>query len=52
VSLDENKTDDPRTWALDPSTRRGLKIWKDDFRTQGSQAQRLIDVNYFCSSQK
>ncbi len=27
VSLDENKTDDPRTWALDPGTTRALKAW-------------------------
>lgn len=27
VNLEENKTDDPRTWALDPGTRRALKAW-------------------------
>ncbi len=27
VSLDENKTDDPRTWALDPGTARALSTW-------------------------
>lgn len=27
VSLDENKTDDPRTWALDAGTARALKAW-------------------------
>jgi integrase len=32
VRLDENKTDDPRAWALDPGTRAALKIWKDDYR--------------------
>jgi len=31
ISLDENKTDDPRTWALDPGVRRALKAWKDRF---------------------
>jgi integrase len=27
VSLDENKTDDPRTWALDPGVTAALKRW-------------------------
>lgn len=29
VSLDENKTDDARTWALDPGVTRALKAWRD-----------------------
>ena len=28
ITLDRNKTDDPRAWALDPSTLRALRIWK------------------------
>jgi integrase len=28
VRLDENKTDDPRAWALDPSVARALRLWK------------------------
>lgn len=28
VSLDENKTDDPRAWALDPSVARALVAWR------------------------
>jgi integrase len=27
VTLDVNKTDDPRAWALDPGTVRGLRAW-------------------------
>lgn len=29
VALDENKTDDPRTWALDASVTRALIRWKE-----------------------
>ena len=28
VRLDENKTDDPRAWALDPGVARALRTWK------------------------
>lgn len=28
VSLDENKTDDPRAWALDAGVTRALRAWK------------------------
>jgi integrase len=28
LSLDENKTDDPRTWALDAGVARALKAWR------------------------
>jgi integrase len=28
VRLDENKTDDPRAWALDPGVARALKLWQ------------------------
>ncbi len=28
VSLDENKTDDPRDWALDPGTLEALRCWR------------------------
>ena len=31
VSLDKNKTDDPRAWALDPSVVRALALWKAKF---------------------
>jgi integrase len=29
VKLDENKSDDPRSWALDPGVARALKRWVD-----------------------
>jgi integrase len=29
VALDENKTDDPRSWALEPSVARALRGWKE-----------------------
>ncbi len=28
VNLDENKTDDPRAWSLDPGTAEALRRWK------------------------
>ena len=28
VTLDKNKTDDPRAWALDPGVARALDIWR------------------------
>jgi len=28
IVLDENKTDDPRSWALDPAVARALRAWK------------------------
>jgi hypothetical protein len=28
IMLDENKTDDPRSWALDPGVARALRAWK------------------------
>jgi integrase len=28
VRLDENKTDDPRAWALDPSVTKALAWWR------------------------
>lgn len=31
VSLDTNKTDDPRAWPLDPSVVRALTTWKTKF---------------------
>jgi len=41
VNLDENKTDDPRTWALDPGVARALKAWKEKFR-KGCKATDLV----------
>jgi integrase len=30
IRVDVNKTDDPRTWALDPGVVRALQRWKDE----------------------
>jgi integrase len=31
IALDRNKTDDPRSWALDPGVSRALKAWKERY---------------------
>jgi integrase len=48
VSLDANKTDDPRAWALDPGVMRALVAWKalrdaelDDHVFIGAEGARL-----------
>jgi integrase len=40
VTLDENKTDDPRSWPLDPSVVRALKA----FKPKGAQPKDLVFV--------
>lgn len=37
VSLDENKTDDPRAWALDPGAARALERWRQLRRPKRSE---------------
>jgi integrase len=32
VRLDQNKTDDPRAWALDAGVARALKMWKERYQ--------------------
>jgi integrase len=34
VRLDENKTDDPRAWALDPGVARALRVYREHFEPQ------------------
>ncbi|HEY3235483.1 MAG TPA: tyrosine-type recombinase/integrase [Polyangiaceae bacterium] len=36
VSLDRNKTNDPRTWALDPGVSRALRLWRGLAKNDGS----------------
>jgi integrase len=31
IALDRNKTDDPRSWALDPGVTRALAAWRDRY---------------------
>jgi integrase len=38
VSLDKNKTDDPRTWALDPSVAEALRRWRDRRQARPGEA--------------
>jgi integrase len=42
IRLDENKTDDPRAWALDPGVARALKAWRTNHCTDAS-----ADVHVF-----
>ena len=41
VLLDENKTDDPRSWALEPGVARALRAWKVVFQA-GAQPDDLV----------
>jgi integrase len=41
VRLDENKTDDPRAWALSPDVARTLACWKEEIG--GSADERVFD---------
>lgn len=36
VRLDENKTDDPRAWALDPGVARALRIYRERFAPEAT----------------
>jgi integrase len=40
VRLDENKTDDPRAWALDPSVTKALAWWRKRHARAKSDAGR------------
>jgi integrase len=43
LSLDENKTDDPRDWSLDPGVRAALRIWKK-LAAKGHSANKKVFV--------
>ncbi len=43
VRLDENKTDDPRAWALSPDVVRTLKWWKK--QTKGEATDLLLRID-------
>jgi integrase len=36
VRLDENKTDDPRAWALDPGVARAMRVYRERFEPNAS----------------
>ncbi len=47
IVLDQNKTDDPRGWALDPHVTAALKTWRDKYRT-GSQPDDYVFAEDGC----
>jgi integrase len=44
IRLDQNKTNDPRAWVLDPSVLRALRAWR---KLSPSQPFRGVDPNHF-----
>lgn len=42
VYLDENKTDDPRSWVLDPGVVEALRRWKKHFTGSSSPTARVL----------
>lgn len=45
VDLDENKTDDPRSWALDDGVLAALRIWREDFYPNADEKDRVFVDN-------
>ena len=43
IKLDVNKTDDPRSWALDPGVVRALEAWRDMRTDTGADEPLFID---------
>jgi len=43
VRLDENKTDDPRVWALRPDVVRALKVWREMCFSPSDDALVFVD---------
>ena len=43
IRLDENKTDDPRAWALSPDVARALAWWKE--RQQAEDGERVFNLD-------
>jgi integrase len=46
VSLTENKTDDPRSWALDPGVIEGLKRWRRLLSAEALRKGRVVGQRY------
>ena len=47
VKLDENKTDDPRAWALDPGVVSALAVWKSMHPLRGEDGEVPGDARVF-----
>jgi integrase len=45
VRLDENKTDDPRAWALDAGVARTLKFWCEVFQADAKADEHVFRVD-------
>jgi integrase len=45
IALDENKTDDPQSWALDPGVSRALCAWRD-MRDDASPSEHVFIDQY------
>lgn len=45
VALDENKTDDPRDWDLDPGVWRAMKAWKERYCPNAEPTDRVFAEN-------
>jgi integrase len=48
VTLDQNKTDDPRSWALRPDVARALLVWKSRRNAKASDPVFIDDVVSGC----
>jgi integrase len=42
VTLDQNKTNDPRSWALDSGVRLAMRAWRDRYRSDASPSERVF----------
>ncbi len=44
IVLDENKTNDPRSWALDPGVVRALSLWKKHHRANATADDLVFEL--------
>ena len=42
VNLDDNKTNDPRAWALDPHVAEALRLWREHFHPSPRPESRIF----------
>jgi len=45
LDLEKNKTDDPRSWAMDPGVARALSIWREHFATKVEDRDLVFSEN-------